>query len=56
MTASTTHRGIEIVQLDVPSTPFVWFHDETDGHGEADTVEEAQAQIDAHLRSAVGHD
>lgn len=43
------YRGIQITRFDVPCTPFVWVHDETDGHGEAVTVEEARAQIDAHL-------
>lgn len=43
------HRGVEIVQLDVPSTPFVWIHDETDHHEEAESPEAARAQIDAYL-------
>ncbi|MBK4215806.1 hypothetical protein JJJ17_07710 [Paracoccus caeni] len=49
MNAPMVHRGVEIVRLDVPSTPFVWFNDETEGHGEANSVEEAIAQINAHL-------
>ena len=49
MIRPTTHRGIEIRQFDVPCTPFVWSHDETDGYGTAETLAEARAQIDAHL-------
>ena len=46
------YRGIQITRFDVPCTPFVWVHDETDGHGEAVTADEAKAQIDAHLAGA----
>lgn len=49
MTGPVTHHGIEIREFDVPCTPYVWTHDETDGHGTAETLEQACAQIDAHL-------
>ncbi|WP_411839218.1 hypothetical protein [Paracoccus sp. ME4] len=49
MIRPTIHRGIEIRQFDVPCTPFVWSHDETDGYGTAETLAEARTQIDAHL-------
>lgn len=48
------HRGIQITRFDVPCTPFVWVHCETDGHGQAETVEDAKAQIDAHLAGLEG--
>ncbi|MCT4334266.1 hypothetical protein MU516_15480 [Paracoccus sp. YLB-12] len=44
-----THRGIPIRTFDVPCTPFVWVHEETDGHGTAESLQEARAQIDRHL-------
>lgn len=44
-----TYRGIEIRTFDIPCTPFVWVHEETDGHGTAETLQEARAQIDRHL-------
>ncbi|RNF34064.1 hypothetical protein [Paracoccus methylarcula] len=43
------HRDIEIRRTDVPWHPYIWSHDESDGHGTAWTVEEARNQIDAHL-------
>ena len=43
------YRSIHIVEFEVPCTPFVWVHEETDGQGQAETVEEAKAQIDRHL-------
>lgn len=43
------HRGIHIRRFDVPCTPFVWTDDATDGHGTAETLDEARAQIDRHL-------
>lgn len=49
MPAPVTHRGIKIRSFDVPCTPFVWVHDETDGYGTAETIEEAIEQIDSHL-------
>jgi hypothetical protein len=49
-----THRGIPIRTFDVPCTPFVWVHEETDGHGTAETLKEARDQIDRHL-SALAH-
>lgn len=49
MTAPVTHRGIEIRRYDVPCTPWVWSHCETDGYGTADTIAEAREQIDRHL-------
>jgi hypothetical protein len=47
------HRGIPIRTFDVPCTPFVWVHEETDGHGTAETLDEARAQIDRHLSGLV---
>lgn len=44
-----TYRGIEICQYDVPLTPFVWTHDETNGYGVASTMLQAMQQIDRHL-------
>ncbi|WDA11431.1 hypothetical protein [Paracoccus marcusii] len=49
MTQPVIHRGITIRQFEVPCTPYVWTHDETDGHGTAETLDQARAQIDAHL-------
>lgn len=47
--SAETHRGIEIRTFDIPCTPFVWVHEETDGHGIAETLDEARKQIDQHL-------
>lgn len=47
--APATYRGIEIRTFDIPCTPFVWVHEETDGHGTAETLQEAHQQIDRHL-------
>lgn len=44
-----SHRGIPIRRFDVPCTPYVWTHDESDGHNTAETLDQARAQIDAHL-------
>ena len=49
MTQPVVHRGITIHQFDIPYTPYVWTHDETDGHGTAETLDQARAQIDAHV-------
>lgn len=49
MSAPVEYRGIPIRTFDVPSTPFVWVHEESDGHGSAETLDEACAQIDRHL-------
>lgn len=43
------YRGVTIRTFEVPCTPFVWIHDELDGHGSAPTLDQAQAQIDRHL-------
>ena len=43
------YRGIIIRTFEVPCTPYVWRHDELDGGGTAETLEEAQAQIDRHM-------
>lgn len=48
------YRGIQITRPDVPGAPWTWVHCETDGHGEAATVEEARAQIDAHWAAEGG--
>lgn len=44
------YRGVIIRTYEVPCTPYVWQHDELDGSGTAETLEEAQRQIDRHLR------
>lgn len=49
MSAPVEYRGIPIRTFDVSSAPFVWVHEETDGHGTAETLDEACAQIDRHL-------
>ena len=43
------YRGVTIRVYEVPCTPYVWTHDELDGGGTAETLEEAQAQIDRHM-------
>ncbi|MFG6082293.1 hypothetical protein ACEUZ9_002938 [Paracoccus litorisediminis] len=43
------YRDIEIRRFDVPCTPWVWTHCEADACGSAETLEEAQEQIDRHL-------
>lgn len=48
--AETEYKGVIIRTFEVPCTPFVWTHDELDGHGQAETLEQAKAQIDAHLK------
>ncbi|WP_265499916.1 hypothetical protein [Paracoccus beibuensis] len=52
--SSQTYRGIQIRQFDVPCTPYVWTHDETNGHDMAETLKEARAQIDRHLDQLQG--
>lgn len=50
------YRGIEIRRFDVPHTPWVWTHCEGDASDTAETLEEAQAQIDRLLdRCEVPH-
>lgn len=49
MTRPVKYRGVGVRQFDVLCTPDVWTHDETHGHGTADTLEQARAQINAHL-------
>ena len=44
------YRGIIIRTFEVPCTPYVWRHDELDGGGTAETLEEAKDQIDKHMR------
>lgn len=53
MTAVETHKGIIIREFDVPCTPFVWTDDDRDGHGVAEAVDEARAQIDHHWSRVV---
>lgn len=55
MSGETTHRGVAIRSFDIPCTPFVWVHDETDGHGTAETLEEARQQIDRHFAEQEWH-
>ena len=43
------YRGIQICRYDVPHTPYVWTHDETDGYGTARSLVDARAQINRHL-------
>lgn len=45
----TEYRDVIIRTYDVPCTPYVWTHDELDGHGQAETIEKAKRQIDRHL-------
>ncbi|MDS9467322.1 hypothetical protein RGQ15_07010 [Paracoccus sp. MBLB3053] len=47
--AGINYRGIDIRKYDVPCTPWVWTSCETDGLGSAETLDEAQEQIDRHL-------
>lgn len=50
------YRGIEIRRFDVPCTPWVWTHCEADACDMAETLKEAQAQIDRRLgRGEVQH-
>ena len=44
------YRGVTIRVYEVPCTPYVWTHDELDGGGTAETLEEAKDQIDKHMR------
>lgn len=44
------YRGVTIRVYEVPCTPYVWTHDELDGGGTAETLEEAKDQIDRHLQ------
>lgn len=48
MSLVETYRGIDIRRFDVPCTPLAWVHEEQNGHGLAETIEQARAQIDQH--------
>lgn len=48
MSAVEDYKGITIREFDVPCTPFVWTDDVRDGHGVAESIEQARQQIDAH--------
>lgn len=47
-----THHGITIRRADLPWPAYIWHDDASDGGGQAETLDEAKRQIDAHLGRA----